>query len=470
MTASRGPTPQDDEKPFKAHHTWVQRAMLLVNVAVVLACFVGAGTMIYLKRVRESFVAAPTVTYATTTTSTSGQAPSPSSTTASVASDPSTTVPGITAPPETFPAVDPKAENFLITGSDNDACVDPNSPWAGAVEGRENIGDRSDTIMVLRIDPTTKAAAVLSFPRDLYVQIPGKAPARINTTFQKGRYDLMAQTLDQDFGVQVDHFVQIDFCAFKTIVDAVGGVPVPLTNPIRDKNTGIDIEDVSQCHEFHGDEALAYVRSRHLEYKDTDGVWKPDNSSDYGRITRQQDFMRRMLQAANKKGLYSPSVIRGLIQAVQKYIVFDAGFSIDDMLSFAGLLREIEPAGLNTYQIQAKGAIIGGNDVLIPQIDGTNMTAILNIFRGKAALAAAPAQVADTTTSTPPSTEPATTTSSSTTTTVGAGPLTPGRTSTTSTSTTSITSTSTTSTTVAPVATNPEDITHGIVPDKNATC
>ncbi len=473
MTASRGPEPHDDVRPFEAHHTWVQRAMLAVNVLIAVACFVGAGTLIALKRVRESFVAAPTVTFALTTTTTSraGESTSSRASAPPVAGDPSTTVAESTAPPETFPAADPKAENFLITGSDNDACVDPNSPWAGAVQGRANIGDRSDTIMVLRIDPTTKAAAVLSFPRDLYVKIPGKAPARINTTFQKGRYDLMAQTLDQNFGVEVDHFVQIDFCAFKTIVDAVGGVQVPLTNPIRDKNTGIDIEDVSQCHEFHGDEALAYVRSRHLEYQDK-GVWKPDNSSDYGRITRQQDFLRRMLQAANKKGLYSPSVILGLIHAVQKYIVFDAGFSIDSMLSFAGLLREIQPAALKTYQIQAKGAIIGGNDVLIPQIDGANMTSILNIFRGKATLAAAPDQVADTTTGVPP-TASTTTTSSSTTTTIGAGPVTTtaagsvGRTSTTSTGTTG---TSTTSTTVAPVATNPEDITHGIVPDKNATC
>jgi len=514
MTPAPDSTPSEEVRPFKVHHTIAQKAILVLNAVVILACFAGAGALIVGKRVRESFVAAPHVPYATDPT-TPSTPPAGSATTVAGAPAP-TTVPGVTAPPETFPAVDPRAENFLITGDDNNACIDPNSPYAGAVEGRENSGNRSDTIMVLRLDPSTKAAAVLSFPRDLYVRIAGRGKDRINSAYQKGQYDLMASTLDQNFGVKVDHFVQIDFCAFKTIVDAVGGVSVPLPNPVRDKNTGLDIEDISACHAFQGDEALAYVRSRHLQYLDADGTWKTDGTSDYGRISRQQDFLRRMLQAANSKGLFSPSVARGLITAVQKYIVFDDGFSIDDMLSFAGLLREIPPATIKTYQIQAKGQTISGAAVLIPQIDGANMKAILDIFRGAAPLAAAPDQVADTTT-TPLATATASTASATTTTTtIGAGPITTSTvattsttpstpapaptkstttgkvggkssntstststtstssTSTTSTSTstssTSTTSTSTTSTTVAPTATNPADITHGIFPDKNVTC
>jgi LCP family protein required for cell wall assembly len=508
MTPPPDPEPSEAVKPFKVHHTLVQKAILALNVIVILGCFAGAGALIVGKRVRESFVAAPHVPYGSDP-ATSVATPSVGTGTTVAGATVATSVPGDTAPTETFPAVDAKAENFLVTGDDNNACIDPNSPYAGAVEGRENIGNRSDTIMVIRLDPTTKAAAVLSFPRDLWVKIPGHGNQRINTTYQKGQYDLMAATLDQNFGVKVDHFVQIDFCAFKTIVDAVGGVSVPLPVPVRDKNTGLDIEDVSACHEFHGDEALAYVRSRHLQYLDTDGTWKTDGTSDFGRITRQQDFLRRMLQAANSRGLFSPSVVRGLISAVQKYVVFDNGFSIDDMLSFAGLLREIPPASLKTYQIQSKGQTISGAAVQIPQIDGANMKAILDIFRGNAALAAAPDQVADTTTTAPATTTtaPATTTS-----TVGAGRITTttlaptttttsttpaptttaksgGKATTTSSSTSSTsssttststsaptpstsstTSTSSTSTTVVTAATNPDDITHGIFPDKNAAC
>ena len=76
-----------------------------------------------------------------------------------------------TTPPETFPPADPEAKNFLLTGADNGACVDPNSPYAPAFGDAESgrVGERSDTIMVLRVDPAPSRVAVLSFPRDLYV-------------------------------------------------------------------------------------------------------------------------------------------------------------------------------------------------------------------------------------------------------------------------------------------------------------
>src|SRR3954471_6819959 len=401
------PNPADppavqESRPHRARHTGAQRAVLAVNVLVVVACFAGAAALIVGKRVRESFVAAPRVTYPDDTTRSAPPTAATTTTTpAPPGSDsPATTAPtASTAPPETFPDPDPTAMNFLITGSDNNACIDPDSPYAGAVENREDIGNRSDTIMVLRLDPTTKAAAILSFQRDLWVKIPGRGSQRINTTYQKGQYDLLAQTLNENFGVKVQHFVQIDFCAFKQIVDAIGGVSVPFTYPVRDANTGLNVLDVSACHEFSGDEALAYVRSRHLQYQDTDGTWKSDGTSDYGRIARQQDFLRRMLQAASARGPLSPGVVRGLIAALQKYVVFDEGFSIDDMLKFAGLLREIPPTSIHTYQVQATGANKGGASVLIPQTGGANMSAILDIFQGTAPLSGAPEQVDDTTTS-----------------------------------------------------------------------
>jgi hypothetical protein len=176
-----------------------------------------------------------------------------------------------------------------------------------------------------------------------------------------------------------------------------------------------------------------------------------------------------MLQAASARGLLSPSVVRGLIDAVQKYVVFDEGFSIDDMLKFAGLLREIPPTSIHTYQVQVTGANKGGAAVLIPQIDGANMKAILDIFRGTAALSGAPDQVDDTTTSAGTTAAP-TTAVTTTTTGVTSGQVTVPGGSSTSTSSTSTTSTSTTVAVTTPPVTNPEDITRGIVPDKNATC
>ncbi len=222
------------------------------------------------------------------------------------------------------------------------------------------------------------------------------------------------------------------------------------------------------CFEFSGDAALAYVRSRHLQYQDADGTWKSDGTSDLGRVARQQDFLRRMLQAAGEHGLFDPALIRGLLDSIHNYVVFDTGFSINDMLKLAGLLREIPPATIHTYQVQATGANKSGQSVLIPQIDGPNMKAILDIFRGTAPLAGAAEQVDDTTTTA--ATASSTTAVATTTTGPTAGIVTTSSQGpTTSASTTTPSTTSTTVAATAPV-TNPEDITKGVVPDKNATC
>ena len=151
------------------------------------------------------------------------------------AATPATAAP--TTTPETFPPADPTAKNFLITGADNGACVDPNSPYAPAFGDAESgrVGERSDTIMVFRVDPAAGRVAVLSFPRDLYVTIAGTGNrARINSAYRRDEPQRLIDTIYENFGVGIDHFIQVDFCTFKTLVDAVGGVTVPFEYPARD--------------------------------------------------------------------------------------------------------------------------------------------------------------------------------------------------------------------------------------------
>lgn len=373
--------------PFNPRHTNAQRAVLTINIIIVIACLVGAGALVYGKSQLDGRLQTSLIDVNTTLLGN----PSPS------AAPGDTSETGSTAVTETFPAADPGAQNFLIVGSDANACVDANSPWAGAADpGRENIGSRSDTIMVMRVDPVTRQAAVLSFPRDLWVKIPGRAKSRINSAYIKNDPTLLSQTLYDNFGINIDHYIQVDFCAFKRIVDAVGGVTVPFSTRILDKNVGLDV--AAGCHTFSGDEALAYVRSRHLRWMDTDGKTYPDNTSDLGRISRQQDFLRRTLRAALDKGIFDPAVARALIVSLQKDIVTEAGFTVNDMLEFAGVLRDVNPDSIRTYQIEASGMKVSGNDVLDPRIKGDNMVAILSIFRGEAPLAGARDQVFDTTT------------------------------------------------------------------------
>ncbi len=382
------PTPEQPAAHFQPRHTTAQKVVLGVNIALVIACLAGAVGLLWGKNQLDNRLQTAKVDVAT-------------SVPAALPSGQQTTVlGGDTTTPGTFPPADPQAQNFLITGSDANACVTPGSPWANAADqARENIGNRSDTIMVLRVDPATRQAAVLSFPRDLWVKIPGKAKQRINTAYVKDDYSLLAETLYENFGIKVDHYLQVDFCAFKRIVDAVGGVAVPFDTPIKDKNVGINITKPG-CHVFSGDEALAYVRSRHLKWVDENGKAHEDRASDFGRISRQQDFLRRVLQTALKKGLFDPKIAQALIASLQTEIVTEQGFTITDMMRFAGVMRDVNPKAIQQYQVEGKGMKVSGNAVLDPQIGGENMKAILAIFQGKAPLAGAPDQVADTTTST----------------------------------------------------------------------
>ncbi|HEX4982334.1 MAG TPA: LCP family protein, partial [Ilumatobacteraceae bacterium] len=241
------------------------------------------------------------------------------------ATTPEVVLPGDTRPPideeapettteATFPPADPEAKNFLITGADNNSCVDPDSPYAGAFGDRTNFGERSDTIMVWRVDPSTDQVAVLSFPRDLYVTVDGGSKARINTAYRRDDPSRLQDTIFLNFQIPVDHYIQVDFCAFKRLVDGVGGVKVPFEYAARDSNTGLDVPvSGGECFEFDGDHALAYVRSRHYEYM-VDGEWKPDGSSDFGRISRQQDFLRRTVASLLSRGPFSPSVATALLE------------------------------------------------------------------------------------------------------------------------------------------------------------
>src|SRR4029077_8019635 len=109
----------------------------------------------------------------------------------------------------------------------------------------------------------TSQIAVLSFPRDLWVTIDGQAKQRINSAYERDNPQKLINTIYNNFGINTDHYIQVDFCAFKTLVDAVDGVSVPFTTPVRDANSGLNVPEAG-CYTFDGDHALAYVRSRKL--------------------------------------------------------------------------------------------------------------------------------------------------------------------------------------------------------------
>jgi len=407
--------------------------VLVLNVVVVLACFITAVAIYYgsekandRKVVTLARASGPKLTL-------------PTATQPDGAPDQTTEVTLVAGP------VDMTARNFLITGSDNGACVDPDSPYADAFGNRSGLGERADTIMILRLDPNTNASAVLSFPRDLWVKIAGRSSSsRINSAFNRDDPNTLVETIWNNFGVPVDHYVNVDFCAFKQIVDAVGGVRVPFATGIRDRNTGLLIEDPG-CHTFLGEEGLAYVRSRKLQYFDEDSrKWREDPAADRGRISRQQDFLRRALQKALDVGAGSPTVAKQLIDAGLEFVILDDQLTPGKLLELAQAMRDLDPNTMKTYQIEGTGKMINGNSVIEPNIKSESMKAVLAVFKGEARLVDAPPQLVEDPTST------------TTTTRAPSG------------STTSVTGTTTSTTTLPPVFVESDEI--GVLPTDDPAC
>jgi LCP family protein required for cell wall assembly len=365
----------------KMPRTWPQRLTIAAVFAMAMGSFGAAGALYAGQRVIEDRNIAPAIID-----------PSQAAVPEQPTSDGDTAEqPG--APPETFPPAEPAARNFLITGADNNSCIDPDSPYAPAFGDRSNLGERSDTIMMWRVNPSTSQVAVLSFPRDLFVDIAGTSrKGRINEAYERDNPQKLIDTIYQNFGINTDHFVQVDFCAFRTLVDAVGGVAVPFATPLRDPNTGLNVPEAG-CFTFDGDHALAYVRSRKLQYLDPSGEWRQDPTSDLGRISRQQDFLRRTVSRLLSKGAYNPDVAGGLIETLSEYIVADPNLTPRRMLEFAGVLSGVDPTEITTYQINADPRTVQGNAVLVPSLGGDNMQAVLAVFRGDATLGDAPVQV-----------------------------------------------------------------------------
>jgi LCP family protein required for cell wall assembly len=358
------PTPAQPPARPRLRRTRRQRVLLVVGTSLTVLCLGGAAAAFY----TESWFAGidrVTIVHATTTV------------------DPQVAIPAADTVDTTVPPPPTKAMNVLLTGSDGRSCIDPASPYAGAFLGNgTDIGQRSDTIIVMHLDPATKRLGLLSFPRDLWVPIAGGARKdRINSAFKADDPNPLIQTIESTFGIRIDHYVGVDFCAFKGLVDAVGGISIPFEYPTRDRHTGLEVLDPG-CHQMAGDEALAYVRSRYYEYQ-VNGRWVSDGTSDYGRIARQQDFIRRLATRALDKGATNPLTAKHLLDVAHSSNVrIDDGLSLSDLLGLGRAIRDVGPQSASSYRVEGRGQVIGGASVIVPDLTTPDAKAILAFFRG----------------------------------------------------------------------------------------
>ncbi|MEY2402244.1 MAG: hypothetical protein QOJ08_2355 [Ilumatobacteraceae bacterium] len=269
-------------------------------------------------------------------------------------------------------------ENFLLVGSDSRAGADPTSPDAGGIGTEAEVsGHRSDTIMILRHDKSSGEAALLSIPRDLWVDIAGRdSKSRINSAFNDGP-DVLVRTLQQgELRIPIQHYVEIDFFGFKSLVDALGGVQICVDYATRDVSTGLNITEPG-CHLLDGEQALGYARSRHYEEFREDGEWHEDPASDLGRTKRQQQFVNLALQTALDRIKVDPFAAGRLVTAIGSSLRVDDEL---DPISAAASLRSAVDTGIATYSLPVFGKTISGNSVLLL---GDGSDAVLAFFRGE---------------------------------------------------------------------------------------
>ena len=158
--------------------------------------------------------------------------------------------------------------NVLIVGTDSAERLDKGDP---VKKGREPGGLLADVIMVLRVDPENESAALLSIPRDTYLPLAGTGGKnKINSAiFGVDGPERLIGTIKSNFAIPIDNYVELDFLGFKELVEVLDGVPISVSTPIRDKTTGLLIEETG-CVALDSFQALAYARARHLQWKDPD--------------------------------------------------------------------------------------------------------------------------------------------------------------------------------------------------------
>jgi LCP family protein required for cell wall assembly len=265
--------------------------------------------------------------------------------------------------------------------------LDPGDPVRN---GRDNLGTLSDTIMVLRVDPSQSKAQLLSLPRDLWLPIAGSGEQRINTALSVGGPEALIKTISDYFGISINHYLQMDFEGFEQLVSAVDGMPMYFPNPVRDHKTGLNVP-AAGCITLSPSQALAYARSRAFEYEDSTG-WHTDGTGDLGRISRQQDFIRRAIQRAVVKGIRNPITLNQLIGVGLGNVTVDSTLTASDIFNLGKQFRNFDPSALETHSLDVTDDVINGAQVLRMSDDDKNQTT-LDIFRGVGSSGDDPASV-----------------------------------------------------------------------------
>jgi LCP family protein required for cell wall assembly len=217
---------------------------------------------------------------------------------------------------------------FLLVGVDSRSSK-PTTGREATTQLWKYGAQRSDTLMLVHLGPGERTASTVSIPRDSWVPIPGHGSAKINAAFSWGGPPLLIQTVEQLTGVRVDHFGVIDWYGFRSLTDAVGGVPVTVPESSYDPEQHRHFTAGTQT--MDGSEALAYVRQRH-------GL--PGGELD--RIERQQQFLRSLVgEVRGEVSVTDPFGAARMLDAITRTVSVDDGMSNGDLRDLVFGLRNL---------------------------------------------------------------------------------------------------------------------------------
>jgi LCP family protein required for cell wall assembly len=333
--------------------------------------------------------------------------------------------------------------NILAVGSDSRAGL------SGAVARQTGAstdsvgGQRSDVVKIIRVNPVAKTITILSIPRDTEVTLLANQALygnynRINVNYANGP-SLLVQTIKADFGITINHVVQVNFSGLINSAVAIGGVYLDFRYPVIDPNSGLEITHPG-CQLINGFQALAVARSRHYYYAlNGHPVWPNrkefahmtddainnelladgftyDGTSDFGRIDRQTSFLRAMFERVKSK-LDNPIAMNGFLSNLPKGITIDDTFSLNELIGLALKFHSYNSNSMLTYTMPEIPAVIGGADVEIVQEPEAEQL-MTNIFGSSLLRPTKPPPNAAGVPQMPPVITPTTTTTLATTTTV----------------------------------------------------
>jgi LCP family protein required for cell wall assembly len=232
---------------------------------------------------------------------------------------------------------DAGTENILMIGSTSRCALKVQNPQFGLCS-QGVTGVNSDVVMILHLNPANNSLSILSIPRDLFAPNARSDGAnKIDAALYQGPDQLIA-AIEEDFGIPIQHFVELNFDSFMNVVNALGGIHMYFPEPIFDSYSGLNIQTTG-CIGLNGTSALEVVRARHLQYKPpgvttTDPYyWPSENESDLARIRRDHEFLRVLASAVKAKGIGDPLTDQRLVAGVVGDLTVDSGFSLSDMVS-----------------------------------------------------------------------------------------------------------------------------------------